>query len=148
MHTQHDTAQAILARQADYVMTVKANMPTLYKKLKKLPWAAIPAVSAVSTDHGRRARRTIKAVLAPAWIGVRRRRPGRAAAPHGHEERQEDRRGRLPHHQRPPRRPGHPGRLGPQPLAHREQAPLGPFSRAGLAVASCGADATRMAFSC
>jgi predicted transposase YbfD/YdcC len=68
MHTQHDTAQAILGRGADYVMTVKANMPTLYRQLKKLPWAAIPAVSAVSTDHGRRARRTIKAVLAPAWI--------------------------------------------------------------------------------
>jgi predicted transposase YbfD/YdcC len=49
-------------------MTVKANMPTLYRQLKKLPWAAVPAVSAVSTDHGRRARRTIKAVLAPAWI--------------------------------------------------------------------------------
>jgi predicted transposase YbfD/YdcC len=69
MHTQHDTAQVILARQADYVMTVKANMPTLYRKLKKLPWAAIPAVSAVSTGHGRRARRTIKVALAPAWIG-------------------------------------------------------------------------------
>ncbi|HXL18742.1 MAG TPA: ISAs1 family transposase [Streptosporangiaceae bacterium] len=69
MHTQHDTAQAILGRGAGYVMTVKANMPTLYRQLKKLPWTAIPAVSAVSTDHGRRARRTIKAVLAPAWIG-------------------------------------------------------------------------------
>jgi predicted transposase YbfD/YdcC len=69
MHTQHDTAQAILARQADYVMTVKANMPALYRQLKKLPWAAVPAFSAVSTDHGRRARRTIKAALAPAWIG-------------------------------------------------------------------------------
>jgi predicted transposase YbfD/YdcC len=68
MHTQHDTAQAILARQADYVMTVKANMPTLYKQLKRLPWAGIPAVSDVSGGHGRRARRTIKAVLAPAWI--------------------------------------------------------------------------------
>src|SRR5512135_2529935 len=68
MHTQHDTAQAILARQADYVMTVKANMPTLYRQLKKLPWAAVPAFSAVSTDHGRRARRTIKAARAPAWI--------------------------------------------------------------------------------
>jgi predicted transposase YbfD/YdcC len=50
-------------------MTVKADMPALYKQLKKLPWAAVPAVSDVSTDHGRRARRTIKAVLAPAWIG-------------------------------------------------------------------------------
>ena len=68
MHTQHDTAQVILGRGADYVMTVKANMPALYKQLKKLPWAAVPAVSAVSTDHGRRARRTIKTVLAPAWI--------------------------------------------------------------------------------
>ena len=69
MHTQHDTAQLILSRGADYVMTVKANMPTLFKQLKKLPWARIPAVSSVSTDHGRRARRTIKVVLAPAWIG-------------------------------------------------------------------------------
>ncbi|MFE7331135.1 ISAs1 family transposase [Streptomyces sp. NPDC057565] len=68
LHTQSDTAQAITGRHADYVMTVKANMPTLYKQLKKLPWTAIPATSAVSTGHGRRARRTIKAVLAPAWI--------------------------------------------------------------------------------
>jgi predicted transposase YbfD/YdcC len=69
MHTQHDTAQLILGRGADYVMTVKANMPTLYKQLKKLPWARIPSVSSVSKDHGRRARRTIKVALAPAWIG-------------------------------------------------------------------------------
>jgi predicted transposase YbfD/YdcC len=69
MHTQTDTAKVILARRADYVMTVKANMPTLYKQLKKLPWACIPAVSSVSRDHGRRARRTIKVALAPAWIG-------------------------------------------------------------------------------
>jgi predicted transposase YbfD/YdcC len=69
MHTQSDTAQVILGRGAGYVMTVKGNMPTLYRQLKKLPWAAIPAISDVSTDHGRRARRTIKAALAPAWIG-------------------------------------------------------------------------------
>jgi predicted transposase YbfD/YdcC len=68
LHTQHDTAQVILSRQADYVMTVKGNMPTLYRQLKRLPWARIPAVSSVSTGHGRRARRTVKAALAPAWI--------------------------------------------------------------------------------
>jgi predicted transposase YbfD/YdcC len=68
MHTQADTAQAITGRGADYVMTVKGNMPTLYRKLKKLPWSAVPSVSAVSTDHGRRARRTIKVALAPSWI--------------------------------------------------------------------------------
>src|SRR6185437_4194175 len=59
----------ILGRDADYVLLVKGNMPTLYRQLKKLPWAAIPATSSVSTGHGRRARRTIKVVLAPAWIG-------------------------------------------------------------------------------
>jgi hypothetical protein len=48
-------------------MTVKGNMPTLYRKLKKPPWAAVPSVSSVSTGHGRRARRTIKVALAPAW---------------------------------------------------------------------------------
>jgi predicted transposase YbfD/YdcC len=69
MHTQSDTAQVILGRGADYVMTVKGNMPTLYKQLKKLPWAAVPAVPAVTADHGRRARHTIKAALAPAWTG-------------------------------------------------------------------------------
>jgi predicted transposase YbfD/YdcC len=69
MHTQSDTAQVITGRGADYVMTVKGNMPTLYRQLKKLPWARIPAASSVSTDHGRRSRRTIKAALAPAWIG-------------------------------------------------------------------------------
>ena len=67
LHTQDDTAQAITGRGADYVMTVKGNMPTLYRQLKKLPWAAIPAASSVSTDHGRRARRTSR----PSW-----RRPG------------------------------------------------------------------------
>jgi len=68
MHTQSDTAQVITGRGAGYVMTVKGNMPTLHRQLKKLAWARIPAISAVSTDHGRRARRTIKTVLAPAWV--------------------------------------------------------------------------------
>jgi predicted transposase YbfD/YdcC len=68
LHAQHDTAAAVLARHADYVMTVKANMPTLYSQLKKLPWKDVPAFSHVTKDHGRRARRTVKAVLAPAWV--------------------------------------------------------------------------------
>jgi len=68
MHTQTDTAELVIARGADYVMTVKANMPILYARLKKLPWADIPATSTVTTDHGRRARRTIKVAAVPAWI--------------------------------------------------------------------------------
>ena len=44
-------------------------MPTLYRQLKKLLWARVPATSSVSKGHGRRVRRTIKIALAPAWIG-------------------------------------------------------------------------------
>ena len=68
MHTQSDTAQVILGRGADYVMTVKGNMPTLYRKLKELSWAAVPATSSVSAGHGRRARRTVKVTLVPTWV--------------------------------------------------------------------------------
>ena len=87
MHTQHDTAQVILGR-------------------KKLPWAAVPAVSDVNTDHGRRARRTIKAVLAPAWIEFEGAAHVAQLRRTVTEEGQEDRRGRIPDHQRPRRRPG------------------------------------------
>jgi predicted transposase YbfD/YdcC len=69
LHAQSHTAQVILGRRANYVMTVKGNMPTLFRQLRKLPWAQVPSVSSVSTDHGRRARRTVKVVLAPAWVG-------------------------------------------------------------------------------
>ena len=106
-------------------MTVKANMPTLYRQLKKLPWAAVPAVSAVSTDHGRRARRTIKAALAPAWIefdgAAQVAQLRRAVTKNGRKTVEvvylitSDRR----------RRPGHPGRLGPQPLGNRKPPSLG-----------------------
>jgi predicted transposase YbfD/YdcC len=68
MHTQTDTAQLIIARGAHYVMTVKGNMPTLYQRLKKLPWADVPSSSTVSKDHGRRVRRTIKVAAVPTWI--------------------------------------------------------------------------------
>jgi len=44
MHTQHDTAQAILHAGGDYVFTVKNNQPRLRKACKDLP--------------GRRSRRT------------------------------------------------------------------------------------------
>ena len=47
-HTQHYTAQAIITRGADYVMTVKANMPTLYQQLKKLPWARRPSLQSAA----------------------------------------------------------------------------------------------------
>jgi hypothetical protein len=60
---QAGIAQAIISRQADCVMTVRGNMPTLHKRRKELSWAAVPATSSVSRDHGRRARRMIKVAL-------------------------------------------------------------------------------------
>ncbi len=48
LHTQTDTAELVVGRGADYVMTVKGNMPALYRRLKKLPWADVPAVSTVT----------------------------------------------------------------------------------------------------
>ena len=111
LHAKHDTAQAAIARHADYVMTVKANMPTLYSQLRGLPWKDVPAFSRVTKDHGRRARRTVKAVLAPAWVEFE------GAAQVAHLRRtvtrkgKKDRRGRVRHHQR--RRRGRPRRLDP-----------------------------------
>jgi hypothetical protein len=57
-----------MARHAGYV-TVKAGMPALCGQPEKLPWTAIPAASAVSRGRGRRAGRTVRAVLVPAWTG-------------------------------------------------------------------------------
>ena len=69
MHTQHDTASAITAAGGGhYVFTVKANQRLLFAACKKLPWAQIRPHSAISTGHGRRARRTIKVDTAPAWV--------------------------------------------------------------------------------
>lgn len=66
MHTQDDTAAAIVAAGADYVFTVKANRPSLLKALKKLPWAKV-STGATRTEHGhgRRVTRTIKVLQFP-----------------------------------------------------------------------------------
>ncbi len=66
MHTQNDTAKAILDAGADYVFTVKGNRPTLFAVLKKLPWTKVPRGSqSTQRGHGRRATRTIKVIDLP-----------------------------------------------------------------------------------
>lgn len=69
MHTQTDTAKAIVDASGDYVFTVKNNTPTLRATIKALPWAQVPAHRVTVTGHGRRTTRTIKVVEAPDWIG-------------------------------------------------------------------------------
>lgn len=68
LHTQTDTATAIISAGADYVFTVKANMPSLHKHLKKLPWNHVPAATTITADRGQRVARTIKVVDVPDWI--------------------------------------------------------------------------------
>ena len=68
MHTQVDTAEWIRDQGGHYVLTVKGNQKTLRKMLKALPWKSVPSVSSVDTGHGRRVRRTVKAVETPAWV--------------------------------------------------------------------------------
>ena len=68
MHTQKGTAEWIRSRGAHYLLTVKDNQPGLKRELEKLPWKDVPSTSVPDGSHGRRVRRTIKAVEAPAWI--------------------------------------------------------------------------------
>ncbi|MFE7359086.1 ISAs1 family transposase [Streptomyces sp. NPDC057543] len=68
LHTQHDTATLVIEAGADYIMAVKANQKSLYRRLKDLPWARIPAVTRTDRGHGRRVTRTVKPVDVPAWI--------------------------------------------------------------------------------
>ena len=70
MHTQRGTAQWIISRGAHYLLTVKDNQPGLKRELERLPWKDVPSISVPDGSHGRRVRRTIKAVEAPAWIDL------------------------------------------------------------------------------
>ena len=66
MHTQVDTAHWIHDQGGHYLLTVKNNQPGVRRTLKKLPWKNVPSISSVDTSRGRRVRRTVKAVEAPA----------------------------------------------------------------------------------
>ena len=81
----------------------------------------------MSKGHGRRARRTIKVALAPAWIGFA------GAAQVAQLRRTVTSKGKktveVVYLITSDRAAGQrPGRLGPRPLGDREQAPLGAFS--------------------
>src|SRR6476660_850677 len=51
-----------------YLLTIKNNQPSLRAACKALPWKHVPAVTVTDRSHGRRVRRTVKAVQAPDWI--------------------------------------------------------------------------------
>ena len=107
------------------MLTVKGNQKTLHRTLD-LPWKKVPSFSSVDTGHGRRARRTVKAVEAPAWVDfpaaaqVFQVRRTRTIKSRKHVEVAYP--GLLTAHGTGPARAGR--RLDPQALGNREPAPL------------------------
>ncbi|TQN33210.1 DDE family transposase [Haloactinospora alba] len=66
LHTQLGTARWLVARGAEYLLTVKANQPTLLSQAKALPWAQAPVLEAAREHaHGRVEVRTAKVLTAP-----------------------------------------------------------------------------------
>lgn len=67
LHTQRSHARHLHERGGHYMMTVKANQPTLLARLRALPWAQIgPASRERARGHGRAETRTISVLaLAP-----------------------------------------------------------------------------------
>ncbi|WP_433532717.1 ISAs1 family transposase [Micromonospora sp. CA-263727] len=60
LHTQTGHADEVTARRAHLLVQVKANQPTLFKQLKRLPWAQIPVGDRTrDRGHGRRETRTV-----------------------------------------------------------------------------------------
>ena len=70
-HTVRAHAQFITEElMAHYVMTVKENTPTLFARIDALNWAAVPITHQTQErGHGRRERRTLRVLDAPADLG-------------------------------------------------------------------------------
>lgn len=75
MHCQKETAQAILDREADYVLSVKANQPTLYEALQERftaygddDWRGVKRSATSESKHGRRERREYYVAPAPSEL--------------------------------------------------------------------------------
>jgi predicted transposase YbfD/YdcC len=61
LHCQRDHVTYLAERGADWILTVKANQPTLHQQLAALPWRAVPdATRDTGRGHGRREIRTLK----------------------------------------------------------------------------------------
>lgn len=128
MHTQTDTAHAIISRGADYVMTVKATMPTLYQRLKKLPWADIPATSTLTTDHGKSgpAHDHSRHPCPPGSSSPQQPRSPSSGAPSPRKGRRPSRSSTSSLAPTPTLPADPPGHLGPRALARGKQTSLGP----------------------
>ncbi|QSB14172.1 ISAs1 family transposase [Natronosporangium hydrolyticum] len=72
LHCQRDHVAYLAERGAHWILTVKANQPSLHTQLAALPWRAVPqATRDEGRGHGRREIRTLKAltVQTPGGLG-------------------------------------------------------------------------------
>lgn len=70
LHTQRGHVDYLTGRGAHYLLTVKANQPTLLRQLRELPWADVPVADQTSDKgHGRSETRTVKLTAVGAGIG-------------------------------------------------------------------------------
>lgn len=70
LHCQRDHVTYLAERGAHWILTVKANQPSLHAQLAALPWQAVPdAVRNTDRGHGRREIRTLKILTIHAGIG-------------------------------------------------------------------------------
>jgi len=70
LHCQRDHAAYLADRGAPWILTVKANQPSLHRQLAALPWLAVPdAARDTGRGHGRREIRTLKILTIQAGIG-------------------------------------------------------------------------------
>lgn len=68
-HCQRDTATAIVDAGAHYILTAKANQPTLLRQLKTLPWKQVPVLDRTTEHgHGRTTTRRLKTTEIAAGI--------------------------------------------------------------------------------
>jgi predicted transposase YbfD/YdcC len=67
LHCQRDHVDYLAERGAHWILTVKANQPTLHAQLAGLPWQAVPD-AAPDSGHGRREIRTCKILTIAAGI--------------------------------------------------------------------------------
>jgi hypothetical protein len=70
MHTQRAHARFLVEeKNADYLLVIKDNQPTLFSQLNALPWAEVP-LTPIECDrgHGRTERRTIQVLPTPDTI--------------------------------------------------------------------------------
>ncbi len=63
LHTQRDHARWLIEKKAGYVFVVKGNQKRLYRQVKALPWAKVPALDETrDRGHGRYDIRRLQAV--------------------------------------------------------------------------------------